>query len=99
MCRKGCGVSAPLAEIDELTAQGIQKIFGSYALMVRRDIPGGNHFEEIARLRQDRKELDDLADDYMERNAAITAEIRLLAKEDQEQQREKGITWLGWQAR
>jgi hypothetical protein len=94
MCRKGCGVSAPLAEIDELTAQGIQKIFGSYALMVRRDIPGGNHFEEIARLRQDRKELDDLADDYMERNAAITAEIRQLAKEDQENPQPGETKWI-----
>jgi len=46
---------------------------------VQRLIPGANHDDEIARLRLDRSELDDLADDYDERHAELTAEIRRLA--------------------
>jgi DNA invertase Pin-like site-specific DNA recombinase len=42
-------------------------------------VPGANHDDEIARLRQDRSELDDLEADYDDRHAALTAEIRRLA--------------------
>jgi len=73
MCRKGCAISAPMAEIDALFSDDIQRLFGGQKQRVSRIIPASNHFEEIARLRQDRSELDDLADDYAERHTAITA--------------------------
>ena len=50
--------------------------------MIKRIIPGKNHFHEIAVLRQDRNGLDDLADDYEARHAELTAEIRRLTKLD-----------------
>lgn len=95
VCRqKGCHIGAMMAEIDDLTSRGIQHVFGTQPQMVRRVVPGKNHFEEIARLRQDRSELDDLVDDYAEHHAAITAEIRRLAKLDKEQPQPDEIKWV-----
>jgi hypothetical protein len=94
LCRKGCGMCAPMGEMNELVSKAVIGDFGDRPHMVRRIIPGSNHFEEIARLRQDRLELDDLADDYSERHAAITAEIRGLAKEDKENPKADEIKWV-----
>jgi hypothetical protein len=94
MCRKGCGVSVPISEMDDRVNEAVIEKYGYLPHMVRRIIPGKNHFEEISRLRQDRKELDDLADDYDERTAAITAEIRRLSKEDKEHPQPDRIKWV-----
>jgi hypothetical protein len=50
--------------------------------------------EEIARLRQDRAELDDMADDYDERHAELTAKIRQLAKDDKESPQPDEVKWV-----
>jgi hypothetical protein len=78
-CRKGCGTSVPLEYADSTISDAVINDFGHLDHYVRRTVPGKNWFEEIAQLRQDRNELDDLADDYDERHAALTAEIRRLS--------------------
>lgn len=93
-CRNGCRTCPPMKETDDRVSQAVIGDFGNMPRMVRRIIPGKNHFEEIARLRQDRNELDDLADDYAERHAAITAEIRRLAKEGKENPQPDEIKWV-----
>jgi hypothetical protein len=93
-CQKGCGICPPMKEMDDLASQAVIDDFGDLPYMVRRIIPGKNHFEEIARLRQDRAELDDLADDYSERHSVITVEIRRLAREDKENPLPNEIKWV-----
>lgn len=93
-CQKGCRICPPMKEMDDRVSQAVIEDFGDLPHMVRRIIPGKNYFEEIARLRQDRTELDDLADDYAERHAVLTAEIRRLAKEDKENPQPDGIKWV-----
>ena len=68
------------AEIDNT----ITELYGQIPAMEIRIEPGKNHFDQIARLRADRNELDDMADDYDERHDEITAEIRRLVKYDHE---------------
>ncbi len=79
-CRQRCGFSVPLARADAEVTSEVIDTYGELPHMVRRLIPGKNHFDEMARLRQDRAELDDLSDDYERRHAEITAEIRSLSK-------------------
>ena len=79
-CRKGCRVSVPLEYADEQITQAVLSDYGDYDHMIRRTIPGKNYFEDMEQLRRDRAELDDLAPDYDERHAEITAEIRRLSK-------------------
>lgn len=93
-CQKGCSICAPMQGMDDSVSNRVIQSFGDMKHKVRRIIPGENHFEEIARLRQDRNELDDLADDYTECHAAITAEIRRLIKEDKENPNPEQVTWV-----
>jgi hypothetical protein len=79
-CRLRCGFGVPFTEAEEEVTRTVIDYYGHLPRMVRRLIPGKNHFDEMARLRQDRVELDDLADDYDRRHAEITAEIRRLSK-------------------
>ena len=75
-------VGVDLAEMDTRVGEtfaGNQEPF-----LVPQLVPGDNHVDEIARLRQDRAELDDLAPDYDERHAELTERIRELAREDAE---------------
>jgi len=81
-CRDGCGIYIRQDEADAQVSRTVIHIFGSYPHMQRRVIPGRNNSDKIARLRQDRAELNDLADDYDAKTAAINAEIRRLARED-----------------
>jgi hypothetical protein len=75
-------VGVDLAWMDEQ----IGSMFASSSLphMVRQLVPGDNKGDEIARLRQDRTELDDMAADYDERHAELTAKIRELVRQDAE---------------
>jgi len=84
-CRYCKRYSVRVNEADAEVSAEVIDTFGHLPHMVMRIVPGENHFEEIARLRQDRNELDDLADDYEARNAELTAEIRRLIKLDKEQ--------------
>lgn len=93
-CRKRCGICVPLVYLDGVVNDAVLDEYGDHPHMVRRIVPGKNHFEEIARLRQGRAELDDLADDYPERHAALTAEIRRMAKEDKENPQPDEIRWV-----
>jgi DNA invertase Pin-like site-specific DNA recombinase len=52
--------------------------------LVPQTVPGENHSDEIARLKQDLSELDVMADDYMERVAALRSQITELVREDEE---------------
>jgi len=80
--RKGCKVSVPLAWMDEK----IENLFAGNPEphTVAQLVPGENHGDEIARLRHYRAELDDLAPDYDERHAELTARIRELVRQDEE---------------
>ena len=83
-CRKGCGFMVRMDTADTEVGRQITELYGKTRAMELRIEPGKNHFDQIARLRQDRNELDDMADDYDGRHAEITAEIRRLVKLDQE---------------
>lgn len=93
-CRKRCGICVPLADADAVAASAVLDVYGNEPHMMRRVIPGKNHFEEIAKLRRDRAELDDLADSYPEQHAALTAEIRRLAKEDRDNPQPDQVKWV-----
>lgn len=78
------------AKVDEMMTWR----YGDEPHEVPRVRPAGNHSEQIARLRQDRAELDDLADDYDERHAELTAEIRRLVADDRDNPKQPGIEWV-----
>jgi DNA invertase Pin-like site-specific DNA recombinase len=94
LCRQGCGVCPPMKDMDDQVSKAVIKAFGHLPNKMLRIIPGKNNFEDMARLRQDRSELDDLADDYTERHAELTAEIRRLAQEDKENPQPNEIKWV-----
>ena len=83
-CRKGCGFMIRMDEADAEVARKIIEFYGQAQAVELRIEPGANNFDRIARLRSERNDLDDLADDYDARQAEYTAEIRRLVKEDQE---------------
>jgi DNA invertase Pin-like site-specific DNA recombinase len=89
-----CRFGAPLELADAEVNRMVLDIFGTYPYMIRRIVPGNNHFEEIAKLRQDRNELDDLANDYDVKHAALTAEIRRLTNLDKEHPEPDRIEWV-----
>jgi site-specific DNA recombinase len=88
-----CGFAIHMGQADQEVSDAVIEIYGHLPHMVKRVIPGANHFETIARLRQDRNELNDLADDYTERHAEITAEIRRLTKLDAEHPQPDEVKW------
>jgi hypothetical protein len=78
------------AEVDRM----MTTVYGEEPHEIQRVRPASNHSEQIARLRRDRNELDDLADDYDERHTAITAEIRRLVAEDHDNPQLPSIEWV-----
>jgi hypothetical protein len=79
---KSCGFTVHIDEAERRVSEAVLQDHGHLPHMVPRLIPGKNYFEEIARLRQDRNELneDELgAEVYDQRHAEITAEIRRLS--------------------
>lgn len=93
-CRNGCKLMVRVEQADAEIDRMVTDIFGDYPHMTRQRIPGRNHFDEIARLRLDRNELDDMAADYETRHAEITAEIRRLAQLDKEHPEPDRIEWV-----
>ena len=91
-CRE-CKFSVRLDLADAKVTDALLEDYGVLLRRIKRIIPGKNHFDEIARLRQDRNELDDLADDYDQRHAELTAEIRRLTKLDQEHPQPNTVGW------
>jgi hypothetical protein len=92
-CRTCRGLMVPVELANQDVSESVTEFYGEMPHMIQRVNPGENHFNQIARLRQDRAELDDLADDYEERHAAYTAEIRRLTKLDQEHAEPDRIGW------
>jgi DNA invertase Pin-like site-specific DNA recombinase len=80
-CRK-CKLAADLAEADERVSGIFAHNPRPYLITVK--VPGDNHQDEIDQLRITRSELDDLADDYDDRHAELTAKIRELVTLDRE---------------
>jgi hypothetical protein len=78
------------AEVDDM----MTRIYGDDPHEVQRVKPAGNHSEEIATLRRDRAELDDLADDYDQRHAALTGEIRRLVADDRDNPNQPTVEWV-----
>jgi DNA invertase Pin-like site-specific DNA recombinase len=78
-CRQCANGGMRVDDADAEANDLITFVYGKEPHEVRRVIPGNNYFEQIARLRQDRAELDDLSPEYEDRHAALTAEIRRLA--------------------
>jgi hypothetical protein len=91
-CRE-CKFSVLLDLANAKVTDALLEDYGDLLGRIKRIIPGKNHFDEIARLRQDRNELDDLADDYDQRHAELTAEIRRLTKLDQEHPQPNTVGW------
>ena len=87
-CRK-CKASANLAKMDARISDLFSRSAEPYK--IQQVIPGANHDDEIARLRKDRSELDDLADTYDDDHARLTGEIRRLASLPAEPDR---IEWV-----
>jgi hypothetical protein len=92
-CRK-CGLMVRVTDADDEVSNAVTEDYGDRPHRIRRIIPGKNHFDEIARLRQDRSELDDMADGYEERHTAITAEIRRLVRLDAEHPEPDEVKWV-----
>jgi DNA invertase Pin-like site-specific DNA recombinase len=78
-------VGVDLAEMDERVNELF--VHNTAPFLIPQVVPGENNGDEIARLRRDRAELDDLAPDYDERHAGLTERIRELAREDAENPR------------
>jgi hypothetical protein len=72
-CRKGCGYGVPMEAADNEISSEVIDLFGSLPHTVRRVIPGENYSDQIARRRQDIRELDPEGDD--ERRTELRAEI------------------------
>ena len=90
-CAK-CHIGVNLADMDERVSAIFESNERPY--LVQQRVPGDNHEDKIARLRLDRAELDDLADDYDQEHARLTAQIRRLAKEDQDNPQPETIKWV-----
>jgi DNA invertase Pin-like site-specific DNA recombinase len=93
-CHQKCGLTVPMEEVDQRVSDAVVELYGHFPHLVRRVIPGQTNFEAIAKLRQDRNELDDTKDDYLDRMSAITAEIKRLILEDQESPRPETVRWV-----
>lgn len=74
--RKSCGLMLRCDATDALAAKALAKL--TVKVVKIEQLPATDHETELASLRQTRKQLDDLADDYDTRYAALTAEIKEL---------------------
>jgi DNA invertase Pin-like site-specific DNA recombinase len=75
-CRKGCGYGVSMETADSEIGQEVIDLYGHLPHLVRHVIPGENYLDQIARKRQDIRELDPEGDD--ERRAELRAEIEHL---------------------
>lgn len=89
------GFMIRMDQADEEISNMVVGDYGELPYLEQRIIPGENHFNQIEQLRQDRNELDVIADDYEEKDAAIVAEIRRLTKLDKEHPEPDTAEWVG----
>jgi hypothetical protein len=75
-CRKGCGYGVSMEIADSEISKEVIDLCGHLPHLVRRVIPGENYLDQIARKRQDIRELDPEGDD--ERRAELRVEIEHL---------------------
>jgi DNA invertase Pin-like site-specific DNA recombinase len=75
-CRKGCGYGVSMEAADGEIGKEVIDLYGHLPHLVRRVIPGENYLDQIARKRQDIRELDPEGDD--DRRAELRAEIEHL---------------------
>ncbi len=71
--RKGCGFSAPVAEVDKGVGYFASKL--TFKVTTWQTVPGTNWESEIARVAEDIRELDPLAEDYDDSLAKLRAEL------------------------
>jgi site-specific DNA recombinase len=93
-CRTCKGLMIPVKDADGAVSDAVIVEHGELPHMVKRVVPGKNHFEEIERLRRDRDELDDTKADYFEQSKAITIEIQRLIKLDEEHPQPDAVKWV-----
>jgi DNA invertase Pin-like site-specific DNA recombinase len=75
VCRNKCGYGVPMTEADAEISEAVTDMYGEQPHMVRRLVPGENYLDQIARKRQDIRELDPEADDYDTKLAEMRAEL------------------------
>ena len=80
--KDGCKMVIHVDDADRQAREDLSAKLGHGKHRVPVPVAVANHQDEIEQLRQDRNGLDDLADDYDDRHAALTAQIRDLADED-----------------
>jgi hypothetical protein len=99
-----CGFGARVDLADAIVTEAVLEGYGDEPRMIKRIIPGKNHFDEIAVLRQDRDEVQaemdkamDRGDDptpYQARYMEINADIRTLTNLDKEHPQPDSIGWI-----
>jgi DNA invertase Pin-like site-specific DNA recombinase len=93
-CRTCKGFTVPVKDADDEVSATVIEDFGELPHLIKRIIPGKNHFDQIEKLRRDRDKLDDTADDYFDKSNAITIEIRRLIRLDEEQPEPDAVKWV-----
>jgi DNA invertase Pin-like site-specific DNA recombinase len=94
--RKDCKNLLPVDEMDARTNTSVLENYGDFPEYELRIVPGEHHQDEIDQLRQDGAELDMTDDDYIEKAARLSKEIKRLqslsVKPDQIKRVETGQT-------
>jgi DNA invertase Pin-like site-specific DNA recombinase len=74
-CRMACGYGVLVETADAQVTREITEIYGQEPHVIRKLVPGENYLDQIARKRQDIRELDPEAGDYDIRLAEMRAEL------------------------
>lgn len=93
-CRKGCGQMVRIGWAHAGAERLITQVYGDAPHRIRKSKPASSNFNKISRLRDERKELDEMADDFDKRNAALVSEIRRLAAEERDNPRREEYEWV-----
>ena len=93
-CRICKELMVPVSDADREISNAVIEAYGELPRLIKRVIPGKNHFDEIEKLRRDRDELDDTKDDYFQKSQAITIEIRRLIKLDEDNPEPDTVKWV-----
>lgn len=81
----------PLTYVDKIVHDSIMADYGDYPHLVRKMSPGQQYANRIAEIRMDIRELDPVADDFMERVAGMRAEIKRL---EAQASKDAGPKWV-----
>lgn len=74
-CRKGCGLSIRVEEADAQITHEITETYAQVTHVVRNLVSGESYLDQIARKRQDIRELDPEAENYDTRLAELRGEL------------------------